>query len=78
MNIVQRIKAPTPKFFRVLRAGGLSLAASGLSIISAPSLVPPPVLAIASYAILGGSLVAAVSQLAVETNLPDDEPASKQ
>jgi len=29
MNIVQRMKAPTPKFFRVLRNVGLALAAAG-------------------------------------------------
>ena len=40
MNIVERAKAPTPKFFRILRSIGLSLLAISGSVIAAPVVLP--------------------------------------
>lgn len=36
MNVVQRMKAPTPKFFRTLRATGLALVAASGALLAAP------------------------------------------
>ena len=40
MNLIQRVKAPTPKFFKVLRSIGLGLAAVGGTILAAPIALP--------------------------------------
>ncbi|MBT1704926.1 hypothetical protein [Chryseosolibacter indicus] len=66
MNVVQRMKAPTPKFFRVLRTVGMALAAAGGALLTAPVSLPAIVITIAGYATVAGSVITAVSQTAVE------------
>ena len=39
-KIINRAKAPTPKFFKVLRTVGLALAAVGGTILAAPIALP--------------------------------------
>jgi uncharacterized membrane protein YeiH len=68
MNVVQRIKAPTPKFFKILRAIGLSIAAVGGSLLAAPVALPATVITIAGYLTVAGGVLTAVSQTAVETD----------
>jgi hypothetical protein len=63
MNIVERVKAPTPKFFKVLRAIGLGLAAVGGTILAAPITLPVVVSSIGGYLAVAGSVVTAVSQV---------------
>lgn len=65
MNIIQRAKAPTPKFFKVLRAVGLSVAAVGGSILAAPVALPASLITIAGYLTLAGGVMGAISQTAV-------------
>jgi hypothetical protein len=36
MNIVERYKKPTPRFFKILRNIGIALATAGGAIIAAP------------------------------------------
>ncbi|WP_018343944.1 hypothetical protein [Cytophaga aurantiaca] len=66
MNIVDRAKAPTPKFFKVLRAVGLSVAAVGGSLLAAPISLPAALITVAGYLTLAGGVITAVSQTAVE------------
>ena len=66
MNILQRMKAPTPKFFRVLRNVGLALAAAGSALLAAPIALPAGLITIAGYLTVAGSVVTAVSQSAVD------------
>lgn len=66
MNIVERAKAPTPKFFKVLRTIGLALLAVSGSIVAAPVALPAVVVAVAGYAAVAGSVLSAVSQITVE------------
>ena len=40
MNAIKRAKAPTPKFFKVLRNIGLTLAAVGGTVLAAPIALP--------------------------------------
>ena len=75
MNIVQRVKAPTPKFFKVLRTIGLALATVGGTIIASPIALPAGLVAAAGYLVLGGGVLSAVSQTAVQD---DDEPRVPQ
>ena len=59
MNIVNRAKAPTPKFFKDLRTIGLVLAALG----SAPVGLPVVIGSIGGYLAVAGGVLSAVSQL---------------
>ncbi len=69
MNIVERAKAPTPKFFKVLRTVGLSLLAISGSIVAAPVALPALVVTIAGYAAVAGSVISAVSQITVDDGI---------
>ncbi len=63
MNLIQRAKAPTPKFFKVLRTIGLGLAAVGGTILAAPIALPVVITSIGGYLAVAGSVVSAVSQV---------------
>ncbi|AIG30314.1 hypothetical protein IA01_07480 [Flavobacterium psychrophilum] len=63
MNIIKRAKAPTPKFFKVLRNIGLLLAAVGGTVLAAPIALPVVVTSIGGYLAVAGGVVSAVSQL---------------
>ena len=63
MNVIKRVKAPTPKFFKVLRNIGLALAAVGGTILAAPIALPVLVTSIGGYLAVVGGVVSAVSQL---------------
>ncbi len=63
MNIVQRVKAPTPKFFKVLRTIGLALATVGGTILAAPIALPAIVTTIGGYVAVAGGVLSAASQL---------------
>ena len=63
MNIIKRIKLPTPKFFKVLRNIGLVLAAVGGTILAAPVALPVLVTTIGGYVAVAGGVLSAVSQL---------------
>ena len=68
MNVVQRAKAPTPKFFKILRTIGLALLAVSASIIAAPVALPAMVVTIAGYSAVAGGVLSAVSQITVDTS----------
>ena len=63
MNIVDRAKAPTPKFFRILRSIGLVLLAISGTIIAAPVALPVALVSTAGYVAVAGGVISAVSQL---------------
>ncbi|WP_309607519.1 hypothetical protein [Flavobacterium sp.] len=63
MNILNRVKSPTPKFFKVLRNIGLVLAAVGGTILAAPVALPVVVTTIGGYVAVAGGVISAVSQL---------------
>ena len=67
MTIIERVKAPTPKFFKVLRTIGLTLVATSGGLLTAPIALPAAVVTVASYLTVAGTVMAAVSQTAVET-----------
>jgi uncharacterized membrane protein YeiH len=66
MNVIKRAKAPTPKFFRILRAIGLALLAISGSVIAAPVVLPVAVVSIAGYIAVAGGVISAVSQITVD------------
>jgi uncharacterized membrane protein HdeD (DUF308 family) len=63
MNIIKRAKAPTPKFFKVLRNIGLTLAAVGGTILATPIALPMVISSIAGYLAVAGGVLSAVSQI---------------
>ena len=65
-NIIQRVQAPTPKFFKKLRNIGLALAAISAGIIASPVALPALVIKIAGYLAVAGGIAGSVSQVAVE------------
>lgn len=66
MNIVERYKKPTPKFFKILRNIGIALATAGGAIIAAPITMPAIVVTIATYMTVAGTVATAVSQAVVK------------
>ncbi|WP_264559137.1 hypothetical protein [Flavobacterium sp. N2270] len=68
-KIIRRATAPTPKFFKVLRNIGLTLAAVGGTILAAPVALPTIVITIGGYVAVAGGVLTAASQL---TTTDDD------
>lgn len=69
MTIVERAKAPTPKFFRVLRSIGLALLGISGTIVAAPVLLPAAVVTAAGYVVVAGVVLSAVSQITVDDKI---------
>lgn len=69
MNIIKRVKSPTPKFFKVLRNIGLALAALGGTILAAPVALPVIVTTVGGYLAVAGGVATAVSQLTTEEEI---------
>ncbi|WP_010136057.1 hypothetical protein [Ochrovirga pacifica] len=65
MKIQERLKHPTPSFFRKLRNIGLALAAASGAILAAPIALPAAVISIAGYVAVAGTVATAVSQAVV-------------
>lgn len=78
MNIVERAKAPTPKFFKVLRSIGMALLAISGSIIAAPVVLPVAVVSIAGYAALAGGVISVISQITVDDTVKREQAITNQ
>jgi hypothetical protein len=63
MNIIERAQAPTPKFFKKVRTGGLLLASLGAAMLSAPVNLSPGLRKIAGYLAVAGGVASAVGQV---------------
>ena len=77
MNIIERYKKPTPKFFKIIRNLGIGLSISGATILAAPVALPAVLLTIATYITVAGTVVTAVSQ-AVVSDASGEENKSNQ
>ena len=65
-QIISRMQAPTPPFFKKLRNIGIALTAVSIALTTAPFALPLVVVKIAGYLAIAGSVASAVSQAAVE------------
>lgn len=65
-EITNRIKSPTPKFFKKIRTIGLTLGAVGGAILTAPITLPATVISIAGYLATAGLVASAISSTAVD------------
>jgi hypothetical protein len=70
MNIIERVKAPTPKFFSIVRNISLVLAGLSASVLAAPIALPLVVMQVAGYMAVAGSVASAVSQVTVSGDEP--------
>ena len=66
MKIKQRIKSPTPAFFKKIRNVGLTVAAIGTTVLAAPVSLPAIILKIAGYLAVAGTVAGGISQTAVK------------
>lgn len=67
LNLIERVKAPTPKWFKIVRTIGITLTAVGGAILAAPVAIPATVVTVAGYLALGGTIATAVAQTAIQT-----------
>ena len=75
MNLIDRIKAPTPKWFKIIRNISIVLASIGGIIIASPVALPVGLVSVAGYLVLGGSIISVVSQTGVQS---EETPNSNQ
>jgi ABC-type xylose transport system permease subunit len=66
LTLVQRVVAPTPKFFRLMRTIGIVIGLVGGAILASPVALPTAIVTIGGYLAVAGSIVTGVSQTAVE------------
>lgn len=71
MNVYERAKAPTPKFFQLLRNIGLAIAAIGGTLVASPIVLPAAVVTVGGYLAVAGSVLSAVSQVTVVDSKPE-------
>lgn len=74
MNLIERYKKPTPKFFKTIRNIGIVLWTVGAAILSSPVTIHVGLVTVATYLTLAGAVVTAVSQAVVRD---DGEEVSK-
>jgi hypothetical protein len=65
MNFLERIKEPTPPFFKKLRNIGILLAATGGAILAAPITLPAALVSIATYLTVAGTVATTIGQAVV-------------
>jgi hypothetical protein len=75
MNLIERIKAPTPKWFKIIRNISIVLASIGGIIIASPVALPIGLVSVAGYLVLGGSIISVVSQTGVQS---EETPTTNQ
>lgn len=67
MKITERVKSPTPPFFKKIRNIGIAVATIGSTILAAPVALPVIVLKIAGYLAVAGAVAGGISQTAVSS-----------
>ena len=78
LNLVERVKAPTPKWFKIVRAIGITLTAVGGAILTAPVAIPATIVTVAGYLALGGTIATAVAQTAIQAEESNDTESKKK
>lgn len=77
MNLINRAKAPTPKFFQKLRSIGMIVAAIGGAIVTAPVALPVVISTIGGYIALAGGVISAMSQITTVNDSNSETDASE-
>ena len=71
MNIIERIQAPTPTFFKKVRKIGMILTGISGAVLAAPLYLPDAVVTVATYLGIVGSVATVISQAATEADVTD-------
>jgi len=66
MKIIDRLKAPTPSYWKKIRNIAATIGSVGAVIVGLPIALPAVVITVAGYAVAVGTVVATVSQTAKE------------
>lgn len=66
MDLMERLKAPTPPFFKKLRTIGIVVGVVGGALATAPVSLPAGVIALSSYLITAGTIITTISQITVD------------
>lgn len=77
LNLIERVKAPTPKWFKIIRTIGITLTAVGGAILASPVAIPATIVTIAGYAMLGGTVATAIAQTAMQTDNDEETKANE-
>lgn len=67
LNLIERVSAPTPKWFKIIRNIGITLTAVSGAILTAPVAIPATIVTVAGYVMLGGTIATAIAQTAMQT-----------
>jgi len=65
LTLAQRVVAPTPKFFRVIRSIGLVIGLIGAGILTSPVALPAAIVSIGGYLAVAGTIATGIAQTAV-------------
>jgi ABC-type xylose transport system permease subunit len=66
LSLAQRVASPTPRIFQKLKIIGLTLVTMSGALLAAPVTLPAIIVTIAGYLTVAGTVITAVSQVAVE------------
>ena len=66
MDLMERVKAPTPPFFAKLRTIGIVVGVVGGALATAPVSLPASIVALSTYLITAGTIITTVSQITVD------------
>ena len=66
MDLMERLKAPTPPFFEKLRTIGIVVGVVGGALATAPVSLPAGIVALSGYLITAGTIITTVSQITVD------------
>lgn len=66
MKLLERISAPTPKFWKKVQRLGIAAASVSAVVLAAPVSLPVGIITLAGYLATVGGTIAAVSQLTVK------------
>jgi hypothetical protein len=71
MNVIERLNAPTPKFFQNLAKVGYLITAVGGVLTTAPISLPAGIIALGGYLLTGGAVLSVFSNLPVQEDPKD-------
>ena len=72
-EIIDRMKAPTPKFFKILRNIGLTMVGIAATVFASPVALPVVVVQVAGYVAVAGGVLGVISQAAKKDKAEEDD-----
>lgn len=75
-EIISRLKAPTPKFFKKIQVLGASIAVFGTGITQLPN-AAHTLIALGTHAVVAGGVVVLIAKLAIQNVVDTQEDSAK-